>query len=537
MVAFFCIFGHNFLTMKRIFLFCISFLLCMTEVIAQNVFFPTPAKVHNLKGTYQLGLNVDIKSTKGYSSQVAASLKQSLAKENLAQVETSGPIRIELDYHSGMKPEAYQLNIYADSVVMKASSNAGLFYAKEAFLQALQLQKGIVHACEVTDAPRFSWRGFMLDESRHFFGKEKVKQYLDLMASLRMNVLHWHLTDADSWRIEIKRYPKLTKEGAVGNAHDPKAPALFYTQEDIKEIVAYAAERQIMVVPEFDMPGHASAICKAYPEISGGGEGRWEHFTFHPCKEETFQFISNIFDELISLFPAPYIHIGGDEVHFGNQSWFTDPAIQQFIKDNNLKNEIGLEHYFIRRINKMLIAKGKITLGWDDLVESGISSNRAVVQWWHHESKYKLVQALEKGFNVIMTPRLPLYGDFNQYGSHKHGRTWDGYSPIEDIIAFPEPIIHLAQGYEDQLMGIQFTMWTERIPTVKRLDYMTFPRLVAVAESAWTPATKKSYSLFMAKLPTYLKWLETKGIYYFNPFDPQSTPEPSAEKLYTGPRL
>ena len=337
--------------------------------------------------------------------------------------------------------------------------------------------------------------------------------------------------------MEIKRYPKLTIEGAVGNAHDPKAPAQFYTQEEVKEIVAYAAERHILVIPEFDMPGHATAICKAYPEISGGGEGRWKHFTFHPCKEETFQFIENVLDEIIALFPSPYIHIGGDEVHFGNQSWFTDPTIQQFIKDHDLQNEVGLEHYFLRRIGKMLTAKGKITLGWDEIVDTGISPENTIIFWWHHEKKHKLVQALENGYKVIMTPRLPLYGDFNQYGSHTHGRTWKGYSPIDDIVSFPQPIIHLTQGYEDQVLGIQFNMWTERIPTLKRLDYMTFPRLVAVAESAWTPASKKSNSLFMAKLPVYLDWLKTQGIYSFNPFDPDSTPEPPAEKMYRGPRL
>lgn len=523
--------------MKNLFFFCISLLWCFTEISAQNVFFPTPAQVRNLKGKYVLGKNIEVTSSGGYADEIASSLKSDLGTLNLSTTRKSGPIRLELDYHSGILPESYQLFVYPDSVVMKASSEAGIFYAKEAFLQVLQLQKGVIRACEVHDSPRFTWRGYMLDESRHFMGAEKVKQYLDIMASLRMNVFHWHLTDTDAWRVEIKRYPKLTTEGAKGNAHDPKAPAQFYTQEEIRDIVAYAAERHIMVIPEFDMPGHASAICKAYPEISGGGEGRWKHFTFHPCKEETFQFISNVLDELISLFPAPYIHIGGDEVHFGNQSWFTDPAIQQFIVDHKLQNEVGLEHYFLNRVHKMLQKKGKITLGWDELADAKIPSNESLVMWWHHEKKYKLVQALEMNYPVILTPRLPLYGDFNQFGLHTHGRTWDGYSPIEDIIAFPEPVMHLAQGYEKQVKGIQFTMWTERIPTLKRLDYMTFPRMVAVAESAWTPAKAKSVSRFMAKLPVYLEWLDTQGIYYFNPLNPNSTPEPPAEKLYTGPRL
>lgn len=529
--------NENQITMKKIIYACAALLLCTGELFAQNAFFPTPAQVKNSKGIYQLGKNIEIRSNGGYAQQVARSLKETLDQQDYPADVKCGPIRLELDAHSGMAPEAYQLLVYPDSVVLKSSTASGLFHAKEAFLQAARLQKGTVKACKVTDAPRYSWRGFMLDESRHFFGKEKVKQYLDIMASLRMNVFHWHLTDVQAWRIEIKRYPKLTTEGAVGNAHDPKAPAQFYTQEDIKEIVAYAAERHIMVVPEFDMPGHASAICKSYPEISGGGEGRWEHFTFHPCKEETFQFISNVLDELIALFPAPYIHIGGDEVHFGNQSWFTDPTIQQFIKDHKLANEVELEHYFLRRIGKMLTAKGKITLGWDELADAGLSPEHTVVMWWHHDKKYKLVKALEAGYQVIMTPRLPLYGDFNQYKQQKYGRTWNGYSPIDDILSFPEPIIHLTQGYEDQVMGLQFSLWTERIPTIKRLDYMTFPRLAAVAESAWTPVKVKSNSQFMDKLPTFLEWLDRQGIYYFNPFNPDATPEPPSEKLYNGPRL
>jgi hexosaminidase len=348
------------------------------------------------------------------------------------------------------------------------------------------------------------------------------------MASLRLNVFHWHLTDEPGWRIEIKRYPKLTTEGAVGNWHDPKAPATFYTQEEIKEIVAYAADRHIMVVPEFDMPGHATAVCRSYPEISGGGEGKWQHFTFHPCKEETFEFISNVLDEIVALFPSPYIHIGGDEVHYGNQSWFTDPEIQQFIKDKNLGNETGLEQYFIRRAADIVASKGKTMIGWDEMIDAGVSPDKAVIMWWRHDRKHQLVKALENGYRVIMTPRRPLYADFVQYGGHKVGRVWGGYNTIEDIYRFPEPIIHLTRDYEDQVMGLQFSLWTERVADAKRLDYMTFPRLVAVAESAWTPAKSKECSLFMQKLPYFLRFLGEKGIYYFNPFNPESTPEPSA---------
>ena len=413
---------------------------------------------------------------------------------------------------------------------LEASSKSGLFYAKETLLQLIRFYDGKLPVCRIEDYPRYEWRGFMLDESRHFFGKEKVKQYLDVMASLKMNVFHWHLTDEPGWRIEIKRYPKLTTIGGKGNYHDPDAPAAFYTQEDIKEIVAYAAERHIMVVPEFDMPGHATAVCRAYPEVSGGGEGRWMHFTFHPCKEETYEFINNVLDEIAALFPSPYIHIGGDEVHYGNQSWFTDPDIQQFIKDKNLKDEVGLEHYFVRRVADMVYSKGKMMIGWDEVVDAGVSPSKAVVMWWRHDRKYQLVKALEQGFRVIMTPRRPLYGDFVQYGSHKIGRLWNGYNPVEDIYRFPEPVVHLMRNYEEQVLGLQMSMWTERIADGKRLDYMVFPRLAAVAESGWTPAKSKESSLFMQKLPLFLDFLKEKNIYYFNPFNAEVRPEPSEPK-------
>lgn len=424
--------------------------------------------------------------------------------------------------------EAYRLEITPDSVFIQSATVTGAFRGEETLKQLLRSGKGTTSACVINDAPRYSWRGFMLDESRHFFGKEKVKQLLDIMASLRLNVFHWHLTDEPGWRIEIKKYPLLTKVGSKGNYHDPSAPAAFYTQEDIKDIVAYAAARHIMIVPEFDMPGHATAACRAYPELSGGGEGRWKDFTFHPCKEETFRFISDVLDELITLFPSPYIHIGGDEVHFGNQEWFTDPQIQQFIKDKQLLNETGLEQYFVRRVADIIAAKGKTMIGWDEIVDAGVSPDKAVVMWWRHDRRYQLLKALESGYRVIMTPRRPMYGDFVQYSTHNVGRYWDGYNPIEDVFSFPRSIEHLFKGYESQIMGMQYSLWTERVADVKRLDFMVFPRLIAAAEAAWTPAVRKDYSRFMRRLPFFLHWLDTKDIYYFDPFAPERRPEPTA---------
>ncbi len=514
--------------MKKITLTLALLTQCVVLLFSQVNLFPTPATAFRGRGVFYVNKHTLAEGNGDYAAQLAAGWAESINALGLPEHDAvKNRVRLNLNKELNLKKEGYTLTVSSEEVLLEASSESGLFYANEALLQLIRFYKGVLPVLRINDYPRYEWRGFMLDESRHFFGKETVKQYLDVMASLRMNVLHWHLTDEPGWRIEIKRYPKLTTVGAVGNYHDPNATAAFYTQEDIKEIVAYAAERHIMIVPEFDMPGHATAVCRAYPEVSGGGEGRWQHFTFHPCKDETYEFINNILDELVALFPSPYIHIGGDEVHYGNRSWFTDPDIQQFIKDKDLKNEVGLEHYFIRRVAAMVAAKGKTLVGWDELVDAGVSPARAVVMWWRHDRRSQLVKALEQGFRVIMTPRRPLYGDFVQYGTHKIGRFWNGYNPVEDIYRFPDPVVHLMKGCEDQIMGLQMSMWTERIADKKRLDYMVFPRLVAVAESGWTPAKAKEYSLFMQKLPLFLNYLDSKNIYYFNPFHPDARLEPA----------
>lgn len=507
---------------------CFAVLLgLVTASLSAQTLFPTPQASSLRKGSFVLSAATQVKGNKGYALDLSNHLADEL-KEWSAPGTSRNLVYLQLSSDLPANAEGYTLEVKADTILLQSSSEPGLFHAKEVLLQLARFGKGKIRCCRIQDAPRYQWRGFMLDESRHFFGKEKVKQYLDIMASLRLNVFHWHLTDEPGWRIEIKKYPRLTKEGATGNWHDPKAAPAFYTQEDIKEIVAYAAERHIMVIPEFDMPGHATAVCRAYPEYSGGGEGRWEHFTFHPCRESTYQFISDVMDEIVQLFPSPYIHIGGDEVHYGNQSWFTDPEIQQFIQEKKLVDEKGLEHYFIRRASEIVASKGKTMIGWDEIVDAGVSPGKAVVMWWRHDKENQLVKALEQGYRVILTPRRPMYADFIQFGSHKVGRQWNGYNTIENLYNFPAPIHHLTEKYEDQILGMQMSLWTERVADEKRLDFMTFPRLIALAEAAWTLEKRKECSLFMQRLPFFLRYLDTLNIYYFNPLDPNNRKEPLA---------
>jgi len=428
-----------------------------------------------------------------------------------------------------MAEEAYTVKVEKDKITCKASSKAGFLYAIQSLIQTIQKEKGkvIVPGMFIEDKPLYSWRGYMLDVSRHFFDKETVKQYLDIMARLKLNRFHWHLTDEQAWRIEIKRYPKLTEIGAIGSWDDRNAPKAFYTQDDIREVVQYAADRNIMVIPEIDMPGHASAVSRSYPEISGGGEGRWEGFTFHPAKESTYEFIDNVMTEIAELFPAPYIHIGADEVHYGNQSWFTDPVIQKFIKDNNLKDEVGLEYYFIKRACEIVKSKGKKMIGWDEITNTGLTPDDAVVMWWRHDKTDVLTQALEKGFEVVLCPRIPCYFDFVQDDSHKTGRRWGGnFNELHTVYEFPENLESIISKHSHQILGLQANVWTERIKDKKRLDFMTFPRLLAISEDAWTNENQKNYTDFEARAKVFMEYLKELKINFFNIFDKESTPEP-----------
>ena len=519
-----------------IFIFCFLAFSLNTYAGSEINVIPKPQKVSLGQGYFSFNPQTKLVYADNALKSVADAYQDVLKNEFSIQVThqnnkvlSKNAIYLQLD--SKLGKEAYVLDVQTDKIVCKASSNAGLFYGLQTLAQLIQTENGksTVPVVLIEDAPLYVWRGYMLDESRHFMGKDVVKQYLDIMARLKLNVFHWHLTDEQGWRIEIKRYPLLTQEGSVGSWSDANAPSAFYTQDEIKEIVEYAAQRHIMVVPEIDMPGHATAVGRSYPEISGGGEGRWKDFTFHPARETTYEFISNIFDEVVELFPAPYIHIGADEVHFGNQSWFTDPQIQKFIKDNNLKDEVGMEHYFVRKICDIVNAKGRKMIGWDEIVNTGVSPDKAIIMWWRHDKPELLTQALNDGFDIILTPRIPCYFDFVQDDSHKIGRRWAGdFNELETVYNFSENISKLISSHPKQVLGMQANVWTERIKDKKRLDFMTYPRLMAVAENVWTDnkADNLNYNEFENRVKIFLKYLDQFNINYFNPFDQNSTPEP-----------
>jgi hexosaminidase len=442
---------------------------------------------------------------------------------------------IELQLQKGFENEAYQIVINMEKISCKASTQAGLFYAIQSLRQLIQINEGrfVIPCMVIEDAPRFEWRGFMLDEARQFFGKKTVMQYLDIMARLKMNRFHWHLSDEQAFRLGIEKFPLLASVGAKGSWSDRNAPAAFYSQQEIKEIVAYAAQRHIQIIPEIDMPGHATAITRSYPYLSGGGKGRWAGFTLNPARESTYQFIDSLMTEIATLFPAPYIHIGADEVHFGNQSWHTDTTIQNFIQTNRLNNEVGLEHYFVRRVNEIVKRKGKQIIGWDEIINTGVNNQDAYVMWWRHDKPELLSQAFTKGFKVILTPRLPCYLDYVQDESHQIGRRkfWDTpmFNTLKIVYDFPDSP-HKSAGIihenKKQVLGLQASFWSERTADQKRLDFLTFPRLIAMAEAGWTNLEAKSYQRFVERLKYFLPILDREGIYYFNVFDSSLTPEP-----------
>ena len=436
--------------------------------------------------------------------------------------------------------EGYRLQITPETAIVYADAPAGHFHGLQTLAQLLRnaaREDGcpVLPCLEIADAPRFGWRGYMLDESRHFSGKDTVLRLLDAMAAAKLNRFHWHLTDSPGWRIEIRAYPKLTEIGSRGSETDrrPDAPRQFYTQDEIREIVAYARARHIAIVPEIDMPGHADAAVLAYPELDGGGfvrkgtPDKWPRFTFNPAKPETLRFLDTVLREVAGLFPdAGVIHFGGDEVHFGWQKWPELPEVKELMAREGLKELADVETWFNRRMAATINGLGCKTAGWDEIAARDLPRDRTVIFWWRHDKPQVLRGALDAGYPVVLCPRRPCYFDFVQHDSHKAGRRWGGFNPIEDVYAFPAAL-NLSAADEAKVLGMQACLWTETTVTQARRDFLTWPRLLALAEAAWTPADRKDFASFQARLPAALAQLKTLGIGFYDPFanSPEVTDE------------
>lgn len=478
----------------------------------------------------------DISSLNGISADMGLEnecrkLRDALEGAGLAKkIVRRGDIRLKID--SGLKDdEAYRLKVEPGRITISGGTQAGIFYGIVSLYQ--EMNAGKVRCGRIYDSPRFGWRGLMLDEARHFFGEEKVRQILDLMAYYKLNRFHWHLTDAQGWRLEIRKYPLLTEVGGIGTHSDRNAPAQFYTQEQVRKIVEYAKERHIEIIPEIDMPGHATAAVRAYPQFNGGGSKDNPDFTFNVGKEGTRVFLSDILREVSELFPGRYIHIGGDEVAFGSEAWNTNADIQELIRCEGLDGLKGAEGYFMNSMADSVKMMGKEVFGWDDMLEYDLTPDKCRIMWWRHDKPEQLQKALDKGFDVVLCPRRPLYLDFIQHSTHKFGRTWAGFCPIEDIYAFPDSLPSAAgqlQGSK-QVLGVQANVWTEKMQCSKRLDFMMFPRICALAESAWTEPEHKNFRDFSRRMEYSYRLFDKAGIYYFDTRDPQRHPEPEGPQM------
>lgn len=420
--------------------------------------------------------------------------------------------------------EAYTISVSEEQILIKASNGAGHFYALQTLLQAINGEQKIPQMY-IEDEPRFGHRGLMLDVSRHFMPKEFVKKLINVMAVYKLNSLHWHLTDDQGWRIEIKQYPKLTEVGSIRsetmkghyreNKFDGKPHKGFYTQEDIKEIVAFAQSKYVNIIPEIEMPGHAVAALASYPALgcSGGPykvRTEWGVATDVFCPyEETFTFLENVLSEVIELFPSKYIHIGGDECP--KDSWKASDYCQNLIKENELGDEHGLQSYFITRIDNFLSSKGKKIIGWDEILEGGLSPNATVMSW---RGVAGGIEAAKQGHDVIMTANSHLYLDYYQGSPENEPLAIGGFLPLEKVYAFDPIPNELSKEEEKFIIGVQGNLWTEYIPSPSQAEYMLFPRALAVAELGWSTHENKEYPNFAERVQKHFSKLEELNVNY-----------------------
>lgn len=441
-----------------------------------------------------------------------------------------------------LKSEGYSLVIDPKQIVIKAGDAAGYFYAIQTLRQLLppaietksnSFKEYLVPCVTINDAPRFSWRGMHMDFSRHFFTVDEVKTFLDYMALYKLNTYHMHLTDDQGWRVEIKKYPLLTEKGAwrIESSHDKECKKLakmnpsfaideqhyhnrdgqtmyggFYTQEQIKEIVAYASERHIEVIPEIDMPGHFKSAIDNYPYLSCSNEAGWgQLFSIPAClgKETSYEFAKNVLSEIAALFPSQYIHIGGDEVN--TKPWKQCLHCQKILKENQIQNEHELQSYFNKNIEAFLKTKGKKLIGWDEIVEGGLSQD-ATIMWWRNWAPNMRNIAADNGNNIIICPDFEYYFDFTNEAT-----------PIEKVYNY-EPIPEeFSENQAKFIIGVQANLWSEWIPNFERLEYQAFPRMLALAETGWTIKENRNFEDFLKRMSSQYIRLDDLGIHFYIP--------------------
>lgn len=511
---------------------------------------PYPRRIKELPGSFTLTEHTKLIAA-GDATQTARQFAQwifpatgwQLSIETQPSEESARIVFALDDERSDLGEEGYTLEVLPTRISLKAKTRRGLHYAAQTLRQLMPPQifsttkipsfHWEIPCVEIQDQPRFSWRGSMLDVCRHFMPLEFIYKYLDLLALHKMNTFHWHLTEDQGWRIEIKRYPRLTeiggwrKETLIGHyeanrdhpKYDGKPHGGYYTQEQIKDVVAYAEKLGINIVPEIEMPGHAQAAIAAYPFLGNSSEPvevstHWGiHTHIFNVEESTLEFLQNVLDEVLALFPSVWIHIGGDEVP--KKEWKESPRAQQKMRELGLKNEEELQSYFIRRIDQFLTQRGRRLVGWDEILEGGLAPNATVMSW---RGEAGGIAAAQAGHQVVMAPNTYTYLDYYQSENRdSEPLAIGGFLPLQKVYSY-EPIPpSLDPAYAPNILGTQGQIWTEYIQGPAQAEYMAFPRLCALSEVAWTPPEKKDYGSFLERLNVHLKRLDYLKVNYRMP--------------------
>jgi hexosaminidase len=533
-------------------LLLVAFFYCTAQHLsAQDVsIIPAPVSVATTGGQFQLTgkTSVYIGDTKldGPAGYLVQRLNHVGLPVQMSVRRTQNVIELVLNKqaNSHIGNEGYTLEINDGQVMITGNTPAGVFYGIQSLMQLLPVRLSSnnttvpLPAVKIVDNPRFAWRGVMLDVSRHFFPKEYLKKYIEQLAAYKFNRLHLHLTDDNGWRIEIKSLPRLTSVGAwrvprtgTFGSNEPPKPGEkatyggYYSQEDIREIVAFAKERFIEILPEIDVPGHSMAAIAAYPELcvtkdttikvnpgtdfsTWYGAGKFEmHIdnTLNPADEKVYQFIDKVVTELATLFPFEYIHMGGDECYKGY--WTKDPSVQAFMKKNKIKDGAGLQAYFTRRVNDIVIAKGKKMIGWDEILEGDIPSETAVMSWQGTKGG---IEASKHKHTVVMSPNPEYYLDMMQGDPSIEAPVYNS-ARLKEVYHFN---ILPAEADSAYIIGGQGNLWTEQVPTTAQLEYMMFPRAFAIAETLWSPKSRKNWSNFVVRTETHFSRFDAASVNY-----------------------
>ena len=515
-----------------LFLWILGMCLAVHPVKAQSVI-PVPLKMEQGTGFFflsektKLYTNLEGEEARLWENCLQA-LPVSLKKGSKKDVRQVLSLLITGKNERLPSPESYTLSVTPRRIIIRSTSGAGLFYGMQTLLQLLT-PSGTgysVASVEIEDTPRFAYRGFMLDVSRHFFSKEFVKKQIDALAFYKINRLHLHLTDAAGWRIEIRKYPLLTDFAAWrtepnwkkwwngGREYvrfdEPGASGGYYTQEDIREILEYARQHYMTVIPEIEMPSHSEEVLAAYPQLSCSGEP-YKNSDFCVGNEETFTFLENVLTEVMELFPSEYIHIGGDEA--GKSAWKTCPKCQKRMKDEHLANVDELQSYLIHRIEKFLNAHGRHLLGWDEILQGGMAPNATVMSWRGEEGG---IAAVTSGHRAVMTPGAYCYLDSYQDAPYSQPEAIGGYLPLKKVYSYDPVSVSLTTEQAKLVYGVQGNLWVEYIPTPEQVEYMMYPRILALAEVAWSAPERKSWPDFHARALKAVRELQAKG---YHPFD------------------